>query len=249
MTKNQLDYMRLQEEKRHNQIVEQETGRANRAQESLTSYRDTSNVRLKESELGIERDKLGETTRHNIMSERIDLGYKDATASENRRHNVAVENETARHNIMTELVGQTSANAALTSAGAAALSSQAAMFNANTRAQELGALIDYRGDLLALNYDQLSELAGYHAGTLGIQQQQVDETNRHNQVTEGQGAIRIGIDRYIAETGRLGLGETQRHNEESESISRESNLIDIYGHTVRGIGSLVNAAARFGGKK
>lgn len=76
MTGNQINYWNLQENKRHNVVTEEETGRHNRATESI--------------DLG----NLNETRRHNLATERLEGGK----LSETTRHNLAYENELSRHN-------------------------------------------------------------------------------------------------------------------------------------------------------
>lgn len=117
MTKNQIEYAKLLEGKR-----------SNRAQEALTQWRDTEQMKAKYVELGetsrhnqalegIEGRKLGETSRHNRVtegtekskvaesirhnqqSESVERGKLD----ESVRHNTAVESETHRANVASEI--------------------------------------------------------------------------------------------------------------------------------------------------
>ena len=76
MTSNQIAYTKTLEDARHNQVYERETNRHNRVGE------------------GIERGKLGETTRHNYMTEgltgqQIELDY--ARLAETKRNNITNE--------------------------------------------------------------------------------------------------------------------------------------------------------------
>lgn len=75
MTKNQIDYMKLEEDRRHNQAVERETKRTNEANEAI---KQTSNA----------------------INERH-YQYSDAEAA---RHNLAYEMETNRHNVASETI-------------------------------------------------------------------------------------------------------------------------------------------------
>lgn len=88
MTKNQLDYLGLEETKRNNVVVANETNRHNVAVES-------------------------ETHRSNVVNETENNRHNLVTESETNRHNVATENialdtnaETKRHNIATEKQGK-----------------------------------------------------------------------------------------------------------------------------------------------
>lgn len=121
MTRNQIEYWNLQENKRHNLVSEGETGRHNVVTEGETGRH---NVTTEAIDIG----KLGETTRHNIASEglegaKINLGY--AELGESTRHNIATElntgtdlnikqqnvEETERHNQATESIERDKADA------------------------------------------------------------------------------------------------------------------------------------------
>lgn len=84
MTKNQIDYQRLLEEKRNNLERNAEAHRSAVANEELTRYRDETSLDLKNKE-------INETRRANVMRER-----------ENQRSNKAKEGENYRHNRVTE---------------------------------------------------------------------------------------------------------------------------------------------------
>lgn len=93
MTKNQIEYAKLQETKRYNSLAIEETMRANRAQEELTQWRDLNTIALRAAE-------LGETNRHNVAGE-----------TELNRHQLAVEGETHRHNLQDESIRRASVGA------------------------------------------------------------------------------------------------------------------------------------------
>lgn len=107
MTSNQISYFKVKEDQRHNQAMEQETARSNRAQEDISraqaqatkahyerSDAETNRANLvKESQnavtidqdytkLAIERGKLAETARHNRNQEEIDWVSANAKAKD-----------------------------------------------------------------------------------------------------------------------------------------------------------------------
>lgn len=87
MTKNQIEYLKLQE-----------LQRSNRANEALTEKRDTTT-----RELGFAN--LGETSRHNLATERhntLVLGETQRHNYAQEAHNSAVLDETSRHNLAME---------------------------------------------------------------------------------------------------------------------------------------------------
>lgn len=104
MTANQINYWRLQEDKRHNVTSENETGRHNQATEKETGRHN----------LAVE----GETNRHNLQTEQVDIGKLNESVrhnyqtealgrdqlSETIRHNQTTENETKRHNVADETI-------------------------------------------------------------------------------------------------------------------------------------------------
>jgi hypothetical protein len=93
MTQNQINYWKLQEEKR-----------ANLAKEGLTHQQNAETQRHNVATEGISKDTLSETYRHNYMQEVIG----NVQALETQRHNQAVEGETVRSNRANEgLKGQT----------------------------------------------------------------------------------------------------------------------------------------------
>lgn len=80
MTKNQIDYWSLQEQKRANKAGEQETHRANIARETETS-------RANQAREAIDVSNLQESHRHNVQTE----GVSVSNLQEQSRHNVATE--------------------------------------------------------------------------------------------------------------------------------------------------------------
>lgn len=136
MTHNQIDYARLKEERRHNVIGEQETGRHNRASEAIGSTSASAAV----SQAAASHRIASETARHNVATENInwytaenlamlqgaqaynqtqmgdkaasEVGVQAGQLGETQRHNVTTEHETQRHNITSEGIDQQQADAA-----------------------------------------------------------------------------------------------------------------------------------------
>lgn len=98
MTKNQIEYQKLQESKRANRAQEAETKRANLMNEELIRSRDTATLDLRGRE-------LQETQRSNQAREAESFRSNLARESENYRHNVAQERETSKHNRAQEELG------------------------------------------------------------------------------------------------------------------------------------------------
>lgn len=84
MTRNQIDYWRLQEDKRHNRAVEKETERANRVASTDRRIATDLDYRV--------RSQANVINRFHLEQQRI----------ETTRHNRATEGETYRHNYATE---------------------------------------------------------------------------------------------------------------------------------------------------
>lgn len=94
MTTNQINYWKLQEDKRHNQASESETARHNVVTE-----------RQKNSDIDISRASLAENARHNVVNEQL---------------NRVQYEENARHNRQQEQASFIQANAAASQASSAA---------------------------------------------------------------------------------------------------------------------------------
>lgn len=116
MTKNQIDYWTLQENKRHNVSTEEETKRSNQAKEAenfrSNTARETETNRHNVATEQVDIGRLNETVRHNKISE----SQTDVSLAESARHNKALESlqgrdlniraqqvaETGRHNVVSE---------------------------------------------------------------------------------------------------------------------------------------------------
>lgn len=122
MTRNQIDYFKAKEEKRHNlageaetrrsnYAVEGETNRHNLATEALQGHANVINqAHYERMDAETKRSNLtkeSETQRHNIVSERL----QSAANAESVRHNKQNEAITYAHNTVTEAIDRTRANA------------------------------------------------------------------------------------------------------------------------------------------
>lgn len=76
MTKNQIDYQRLEEERYHNRMVEQETARTNKANEEIKAQSNVINaehyMRSDTETARSNQAREAETQRHNYQTEQID---------------------------------------------------------------------------------------------------------------------------------------------------------------------------------
>lgn len=102
MTANQINYWKLQEDRRSNLAKETEANRHNIVTEGETSRH---NVATEQVSLG----NLQETSRHNTATEQETVRHNTATEAESQRHNVASERfnisqleENKRHNLSQE---------------------------------------------------------------------------------------------------------------------------------------------------
>lgn len=219
MTRNQIDYLKLQEEKQHNRNVEKETQRTNLANEELIRKRDLGTLGLRQAE-------LTETQRHNMYGEKISLALGDET----KRSNQAKEAENYRHNYANEQISASQVGAAYQNAQAALNSASAAQSNAAIRAAELNALMDYRNDQIQLGYDQLHVQDAYNQGRLNIDQQNAD-SNKINAFAASD-RVKLGWEQ---------LNETTRHNQNTERTEAVGTASKVIGSIGRGI---VGAAVR-----
>lgn len=214
MTRNQLEYMRMQEDKRANLARETETKRSNMAVEGLTAWRDQNTIALRDRELAetaranLERESQG---RQSLM---INLGQLEET----KRANLAREAETNRTNLAHEAIGRTQA-------GAAWMQAEASRTNALTRINELSSLNAFRQEQLKdadatrmeqQRHNQAMESIDRVGNSIRQQQantqdRSVDETVRHNQQTEWTQNFRTGAD--------IGLG----------LVGNLSKVLDIFG--------------------
>lgn len=154
MTKNQIEYAKLIETRRHNKAGEAETARSNRAQEGIIQEYNAQTISLRDKELAesirahlmsedLQTQSLQETARANIAREsetaRSNLAHEIETQRSNfakeqemYRSNVARETETHRSNLASEGVARTNATSNRISAEANRTQAEAAKTRATT---------------------------------------------------------------------------------------------------------------------
>lgn len=94
MTRNQIDYWKHMEDKRHNVSTESETNRHNVATEGIDLGKLQETSRHNQTTELIDMGKLNETTRHNKVTESqggVDLSIKAGQLAEQQRHNTVSE--------------------------------------------------------------------------------------------------------------------------------------------------------------
>lgn len=132
MTRNQIEYQKLQE-----------SIRSNKVNESLTAARDVATMDLRKAE-------LGETSRHNKATERETMRSHSTSEAEVKRHNQMVEDisraELYSRNLSAE-ASMKQAEAAHKQAAAAARQASVAEYNAQTNAAKLAEDIRYHNVL------------------------------------------------------------------------------------------------------
>ncbi|WP_152569516.1 MULTISPECIES: hypothetical protein [Sphingomonas] len=96
-----------------------------------------------------------------------------------------------------------------------------------------------------INQQRVDETGRHNVVTEGQGQQRVDETGRHNQVTEGQGQQRVGIAQQNADTSAGRADESVRHNQATEGNTVRGQ--DIQAATTRGSASYQGKGHHHGG--
>lgn len=224
ITRNQIEYWNLQENKRHNITTETETKRHNVAGE------------------GIDIGRLQETKRHNLVTE--DISYRDL--EERRRHNLRTEGQTdvslgiqagslaeqKRHNLSTEgLTG----------------------VNLNILAGQLGEQIRHNQateGLTALRYDSQNRLDNARAQLTEIQseweniRQSLSADLTQTQIDQ----IDAQIDKYQVEVDKL-YSDIMRNNFQNiNSVTRSiSDLSSVFKDVAGGASSIASILALLGG--
>ena len=214
MTNNQIRYWELQESKRANRAKERETRRANRANEELTKA-------YQQGTLDLRAQELAETVRRNLAGESISL----ETLGENKRHNIAYEQEAARHNLATEN---------LTSK------------QLSVEQQKLAETIRSHKASESISLQNLSEVRRHNVAQEGISAQQLDIESQYKKAMADQGLQRLVLDSQHIENERKRIdneiksrSETARHNVAQEDIAKEGNKLKSYELIIRGIESAV----------
>lgn len=191
MTRNFLTYMSNKETQRANRAYEHETNRHNLETETEINRHNVS----------VEN----ETNRHNLVLE--EQGWK--SLAESARHNYAVEQisggqlalgyaqlaETATHNRAIEYVQSIGAQASQQQAVAAQIQAQASMINARTN--EFNANTNrMNADTNRANVDINQQNANTRLMEYSLNKNYLTENQRHNAVTEEQGATRLEIEKW-----------------------------------------------------
>lgn len=237
MTRVQIEYAKLQEERRKN-----------KAAEALTQMRDTHAATARYME-------IGETGRHNLATER----QAGQVLGETTRHNVAMEGETGRHNRAEEAVHQSQAESASRQATASLQQAAASASQADTarrrqeeevrhnlvyesqqdraltetershRVQEAETERSHKASegiaaqQISLGYSQLAESSRHNKAQEGLQQQQITESVRHNMSQETIDLTRANWDKVVK---REQLHETERHNRSQERLKSREIRVD-----------------------
>lgn len=235
MTRNQIEYLKLQEQKRSNSAQEAETKRANLAREGETAR---SNL-VRESQNQI---ALDETSRHNQAAE----GLGQAQLDEAKRSNLVREQETMRSNLERErLQGDLNAETRranrererqgeiqLAEQRRANLANEALRSEANSETQRANrAMEEYRAQSLAAQIDFNQRTADWRDSSLietsrsnqareQISRDTLEETRRHNLAwAAAEAAKQVTNAGYLAEQVRADIAretETALHNRAME---------------------------------
>lgn len=242
MTRNQIAFWTLEETKRSNRVNEAETHRSNVARET-------------------------ETNRHNVVTE-----------IEVNRHNVVTEIETERHNRATELLTQASIaetarhNQAQEGYNMLVLGEQQRSNRANEQLKSEATQASYSVGManVGLGYAQLKETSFTHRNAERFNLLSLDETKRQNdmqnelQQQRNDEQARTNLANEILKEQQIanqqvgniismaGLGETKRHNLQTEAEAQLHNRTDEFireQQTVtKMVDSVVGILGNLGGK-
>lgn len=222
MTKNQIEYAKLQEQRR-----------SNLRQEELTSSRDTTTRELGFANLAEATrhnyateahnvQVLGETRRHNLAQETYNLSYLEETSRHNlatEAHNADVLLETSRHNREQEYVSR------LDSDTRRLQLTELQRHNVATEAETARSNQARERETERSNVARESEA---HRANVAREL----ETNRSNLALETQRSAELQESiRYHSQTVGLGysqLAEARRSHLASEAETRRSNLAQEY---------------------
>lgn len=191
MTKNQLDYWRLREEKRHNRAVEEETARNN-----ARVLRDQAIYRLREHQRGVQANKI--SAARNLQ----DYELRSAANQINAIHNNRYDEESQRHNKQTEYLSQLAhqnelARIDLTRQQLA--TQQQALVNAKEIAQ-INAAVGYAN--VGAQYANIAEQTRSHMASEALQTQYQQEMHRSNLQQEAVARARASVDQQNANIRR-----------------------------------------------
>lgn len=246
MTRNQLEYWRLQEDKRHNRAVEREAERSNRRQST-------------DRRIAAELDYMVRNRANNINATFNDLNFREAT-----RHNRAMEGETYRHNVAGEQLQakahenelariQLGYDQMANSMQIAQLQSQTAIRTANINASvgyaQVAATNAMTAETRRANQAREAETAAHNRAQENIQRQQnvTSQTNASTQARKQNLAEEqwrsVGYDQAMAERVRTGAQTLQSwaqadyYNRQTDlaPVNAVSNLIGNGANVVRAI--------------
>ncbi len=181
MTSNAVQYWRNVETKRNNIANLAEMTRHNLETERLTGQ---ANENTKFSNV--------ENQRHNLATERFAQSQLSANIGETRRHNIAQERETTRHNILSESNDSVKALASMRSADAANVSAQSNRINAATNRMNYAVNLQNAASNQKNATSNLMNAYSNQTATQ-IKQQTANEQARHNLVSELSNAVQMGL--------------------------------------------------------
>lgn len=242
MTRNQVAYAQLLEQRRSNQANEALTKARDTANREIGMFNATESQRHNYMTEQQAVASLDEQSRHNVMTEQLQQQYQQELG----RHNVATEEETVRSNTARELETRRSNIAREVELN------RSNVANESLRSAELSEQQRYHSMSIGLGYSQLAETRRHNQAFEEETQRsniaRETETNRANVAREmetNRSNIATELERYRsnttveAETARANLAreqETARHNQRSEQI-------DMYNTIIRGFGTASHAAA------
>lgn len=267
MTKNQIEYGKLLEQRRTNlsnedltrrrdtlqaqaRFVElREQGRHNLASEQIQSGSLDESIRHNRATESVQTGQLEEARRHNLAQENVQTGQ----LSELRRHNQATEQaqlvdlgikrdsqqESVRHNQQVESISR---------------------YDADTRRAQLGiaraqvAVAQRQADASIMNAET-NRMQQLEAARHNVIQEQVSLQDAATRQTQVIGQLNLGRDRLSEDKRHAQVVEleTGRHNVTTETETQRHNTASEFIEGLRAAGQLtqtaMNAATRFGAAK
>lgn len=182
MTRNQIEYLKHQEQ-----------ARANRAQEALTTRRDEANISLN-------RVNVGETQRHNRSTEQIQSKYNDTYLEYLRQHQTGTREETQRHNLEVERQSLIDLGIRQQQADSGSLQAQAALTQAGAAYQQ-AATRQYEAENAARNQAlQRSETYRHNVQQESLSRKSQDLQSRDIAVREGQLSLAQEMQPFLQST-------------------------------------------------
>lgn len=183
LTKNQLDYWRLQEEKRHNRAVEEETARNN-----ARVLRDQAIAKLREHQRGVQANKI------NAARNLQDYELRQSANQINAIHNNRYDTESERHNKEMEQLSYLSHQnelARIELTRQQLVTSQQALQNAKEIAQ-INAAVGYAQ--VGAQYANIAEQTRSHMANEALQSSYQEEVHRANLQQEAVNRAKANVD-------------------------------------------------------